>query len=942
MPVVRTFILGSLVFMATAHVCLVSAAAAEPEWPGQWPCYRRDRFLTGFAPGQGRITQPEIKWRKFLGQWSTRVALQTTTADQNAELAIDDTAFSQPLPAGWTVPPTTYDLGGDGRQQRIDLQGQQATISDAAGKVLWQHTFEHPVAQYVVGQFLPGEAGSQVVFWGVKARERVVYNGGYCFDFADGFDKPQQVWEVEVDRNPQAPQLHAADMDGDGDDEVVLVTWYRAIVFDGRTGAVQMECENAAHRNYGYSRIVNVDDDPFPEIVILCDFVLHVDYIDNDGQKMWKPWEGQYEYSTARDEILRVPHDPIVDVDGDGELEMVYNLFNIPADGHWRMIVRDIKSGREELSLTDRYVHDIVDLDGDGAVELLCDQVPLRQRTLYSPIEIAQIRDGEYQTVHEFPRGRWLRYAQPLPGNSRSMAVDAALAVARGDVDGDGQLEVLLSLDEDQNRRAETLLAVGLDTDGQFAVKWKVQPPEQTRFAIEQFRDIDGDQRAEAIVQLEHRSGKMTSQGAAATLVSRRPQRGRFSFPIAVNLDNTPGAELLLQNSREEIVALSAPDAANQSPKTLWTRPGWGEPSTVGYKGSWRGPVATDLDADGQPEILYQDCSPTDLCRLVVLNADGTERWTRTFDEVPYADEDSRLDRFHAGRFNDDDVLDVFLTFHNAGKSSGQSLALDGKTGRTLWHRKYVSDLYPPGQRQLFEPKNDRGCFPTKGMVVHDFNEDGFDDLLFLALDYICLINGQTGMSLEPTPFLHSVLSDSWCAYCSPVTVDADGDGVREIFASASFGTVGALTLDWKPLWSVPSSYQTNPLSHEASVADFDGDGRLEAIVLEHSGDFVAYDVKSGEEDWRNKFEMTKISDQAAADINGDGLPEAIFCRKDTLMALSGQTAAGVQRVLWTLKLPGVGGPPIIADVDGDGFLEIVVCTSDGFVNVIGQSDESN
>lgn len=913
------------------HFCfltllLVTQQPEAVEWPGQWPCYRRDRFLTGFAPGKGAISAPRITWRRFLGGWESRIVVRGAAAGSTHELAVTDALVSRRLGEEWRAPQRLHDLLGNGSQYFIALLGKTIEVRDVAGKAVWRQTFAHPISTALVGEFVPWEKGQQLVLWGTKMRDRVVYNGGHCFSFGRGFDKARKVWEVEVGRNPQRPMMHKADMDGDGDDEIVEVTWYRAIVFDGATGKIQMECNNALNRNYGYTRVQNVDADPYPEIVILCDFKLHVDFIDNDGTKLFKPWDGQYPHAAAaRDEILRVPHDPVADVDGDGDLEMVYNLFNIPKDGRWRVIVRDVRTGKVEIEEVGRYCQDVLDLDGDGVPELLCERVPLRHRVRYSELEIARIARGVYVPLHRIARGRWMRRQHALPGNSSSIAEESRLRVVRSDVDHDGKPEVLLSTDKDGDWQAEEMVAVGVDASGELRPKWRLRSPGPTRVSVENARGGD------VLVRFTHGPGKVTSHGASGDLISRRVSGRLYSFPIAANLDGRPGAEIIVQNSREQIEAIAAPTKQEEAGRRLWAVPGLGEPYQMGYRGEWRGPIAVDLEGDGRPEVLCQDRTPNGACRLVVLNADGTVRWARIFEDFPYSRDLSRLDRFHAGRFNDDAVLDIYLSLHNSGKSSGQSMTLDGRRGRTLWHRKTVADLYPPDQRGKLQGKSSRGCFATKGIVVHDFNSDGFDDLLFLALDYICLINGRSGMALRPTPFLHSVIRTSWCAYSSPVTVDADRDGVLEIFASASFGTVAALTLDWKPLWSVPSSYQTNPRSRESAVADYDGDGRLEAIVLDYRGDLIQYDVKTGAEDWRSRFAASYIGDIAAADVDGDGLPEAVFCRGNDLVAI-GQSKP---HIIWSLALPARGGPPIIADVDGDGLLEIVVCTADGYVNVV-------
>jgi outer membrane protein assembly factor BamB len=72
----------------------------------------------------------------------------------------------------------------------------------------------------------------------------------------------------------------------------------------------------------------------------------------------------------------------------------------------------------------------------------------------------------------------------------------------------------------------------------------------------------------------------------------------------------------------------------------------------------------------------------------------------------------------------------------------------------------------------------------------------------------------------------------------------------------------------------------------------------------------------------------------AAANIDGRGGDEIIYPSGNTLVAVTGDRAAG--RVLWTWQAPAALSLPAIADVDGDGLAEIVVQDAAGTVYCLG------
>jgi outer membrane protein assembly factor BamB len=156
----------------------------------------------------------------------------------------------------------------------------------------------------------------------------------------------------------------------------------------------------------------------------------------------------------------------------------------------------------------------------------------------------------------------------------------------------------------------------------------------------------------------------------------------------------------------------------------------------------------------------------------------------------------------------------------------------------------------------------------------------------------------------------------------SPVVFDVDHDGDDDIIFGSATGMVVALDEAKKIIWEKKVGA---PVTCSPSLADLDGDGKSECLVLDNKGLLLCLDAATGETKW--DFKLPGEVDwghttPVIGDINNDSLQDIIVTdKKGNVVCLDseGQT-------IWS-KNGGHGNvwSPAISDLDGDGMSEILI-----------------
>lgn len=156
----------------------------------------------------------------------------------------------------------------------------------------------------------------------------------------------------------------------------------------------------------------------------------------------------------------------------------------------------------------------------------------------------------------------------------------------------------------------------------------------------------------------------------------------------------------------------------------------------------------------------------------------------------------------------------------------------------------------------------------------------------------------------------------------SPAVADLNGDGHFEIVVVTTYGHVVALDGNGTPLWK---THVGDTLIILPTATDITGDGRPEILVGGRREKFACLDGATGHLLWewrhsgRIEWGTTAI---AAADLDGDGGNEIVTGDSNgTVVCLKGD---GTEH--WLYKGPhGWTLCPAIGDLDGDGKLETIV-----------------
>ena len=383
-----------------------------------------------------------------------------------------------------------------------------------------------------------------------------------------------------------------------------------------------------------------------------------------------------------------------------------------------------------------------------------------------------------------------------------------------------------------------------------------------------------------------------------------------------------------------------------------------------------------DIDNDGFDEIfvgtskaLDADANETRPAGLIVLEHDGTVKWTKTFAAV--AGPDPITGKTYqttsvttAPVFSDvngDGRIDILV---GVGADNADALTPTGQPGdkgglyalnadgSVLWYHQTRDVIGSPSDGPDGRPEGIYGA-PR----VFDIDADGQREVLVTAWDHtFYVLNGRTG-AVEVEVDLHDT------AGATPAVVDLNGDGLFEIVVPSDItnnpaaglpqqgGILRVLTntgLPGVPGWKQQVASSTNidyrgrfdeqSLWSSPKIVDLDRDGRPE--IVQGTGNFFqdarGSHLKVWNADGSLRFQLDAAGRTLAApliaDLDGDGRPEIIaatmnghvqawgadgVARFDTVVQPYSATASGTE-------LPLVR-QPVAVDLDGDNRLEIVL-----------------
>ncbi|MBI2925318.1 MAG: VCBS repeat-containing protein, partial [Verrucomicrobia bacterium] len=483
-------------------------------------------MLDARSPLRGRITEPRIVWRQFVGQWESLVVIEPGARDsqltlRDEEQIAEGAAQRYPLTAFIPAP----------KHEDDDNSSPNVTFADV----------------------LPNEPGKEKLEF-ESGFSKPTINGqwqkcvGRCFAKRNG--QWVHVWETQpIDYLFQALPL-AGDFDGDGQPAIAILPFYELLLLDARTGRIKDRCRFTDTRSYGHFGVYDFDGDGRSEFLIQADFSKHVDVLGFRDGKLRVLWQRLIEPDISNPQkILRVGPVPVADVDGDRRAEVLACVFNDSGDQRWHLTVHDALTGRAMADFADEHLAAPLDVDGDGVSELLTVRTEGGGVREFGIVRVRSLKHGRAETLWEHADSAWATWEPPVPPNVKSTATFGRRTVLWQQAG-----KVACAVLKQRGPSEATILSVARWEDSRFK--------EAVRITGEDLEPIGFDNAGRLLVRSRHlpgRPSKLSARRAESTLL-RTARLGCSPGPVVVAWpDRAAEPTIIAQGCGEELVAFTPP-----------------------------------------------------------------------------------------------------------------------------------------------------------------------------------------------------------------------------------------------------------------------------------------------------------------------------------------------------------------------------------------------
>lgn len=280
--------------------------------------------------------------------------------------------------------------------------------------------------------------------------------------------------------------------------------------------------------------------------------------------------------------------------------------------------------------------------------------------------------------------------------------------------------------------------------------------------------------------------------------------------------------------------------------------------------------------------------------------------------------------------------------------------ALDG-TGSLLWHWRtkgrfmtYPAVLTRPGQSSLIYAADTSGqlaCVDGAGKEVWHSALKGPSGW---SASVVCVLSNagptaviqtdETGLVWAFDALTGKALWQTQVkgSPTSPAVADLDGDGRAEIVVMTSEGNLALLGADGTLRWQRALGGATQTWATPAPVifANSEGAGRI--VAASGSGEVFCLDQR-GETLWQRPTRGAAASTISVGDLDRDGRADVCLVTQTGVIYRFDESG----RVLWEIDMQGRSlAPGGLFDVDGDGQIDFVLSTQSGLMLVLNQRGE--
>ncbi len=912
------------------------APAALPAPAALWPQYRHDHSLAGRFPLRGGLGQaPQVRWSADLGgehtpseQWR----VEDLDGDGQAEVLriLPGQLICQDLRGQirWTcegLPQARVvevrDFAGDGgRGLLVDVNTGtelQTFMVDGAtgGKALLYAKRNVFGESRRSGQLLPGLPGQQFCAWwsGDHVYGERMFCEGWVFSFERGVAHPTVRFHVEEEGMIYAPLHLIADMDGDGRAEMVMISHEQLWVYDLETNQRLLYSQWNPHtiRTYwAHTAALPLKPGERPSILMINPHIPGLKVVEQGGQSARERWKlvigGKEDQYQPLVKIEGGAPDPFIDLDGDGEIEMLAAITNEHGDGRIWLAIFGADQGERRFEAPDLKVLAAEDLDGDGRLEVFLQQSD-------GTLRLANWTGSQFVDRWQ-GAGVEPLFQPPPPEQDLTRALGSKNTLKNPQVwrETPGERPFLMKL------------------EGQVFI-WELAPGGSLKQLRETTHHPALGPVADPAVPPYTWDGKaLVVREPGQELVPQTPptQRVYLAPPPLVGILGGQ-VRVVVRNGQGDLLSLS-PDGID--PKVLVRQ----SPAFAVFTHSTEYPQLCDVDGDRAMELLTSTMGPDSVAAVVAVDGEGQVKL-----RLPIAEGATQLSLGSTGSLGKGEGRWIAVRYTRP-LGGPYVAAYEGRTGKQLWQREHFGFYGENGV--IFALHT-----PT---AVLDYNQDGTDDFLAQSENFYNLVEGHTGKDLlAPMPVHSDAVPGHWTAYATPMPIDLLGDGKLKVFFSRSYQLTAVSDLEGKPFWHWGLTRDTTARNH-AGLGDLDGDGRIEIVVSQADGLLTAYEPeptdhkcpscpasapeadcsRAGQVRWTLRL-PPPLSDITAADLDGDGGDELLLGTGKGLCCL--KEVQGQPTIAWTVDLGRTVGAPILADLFGTGHPAILVPAEDGFLHCL-------
>ncbi|MEI8257196.1 MAG: VCBS repeat-containing protein, partial [Deltaproteobacteria bacterium] len=633
------------------------------------------------------------------------------------------------------------DLDGDGS---VDIVASSSSnvfvLSSTDGRVLWTNP-AGPIGEVGTTHVadLDGDHHPDLYIGECRCCTLRGTSNGVAYSFMGGFATARQLWTLGAVGGCGADADQIADVDGDGQNDLVVSSASSEIqVVSGTTGAITTRIPAPAGGGfYPGTRVypANLDADPALEMVAVTSGYLtssdqgarRIAVYDWDGTAFALLWQANAPDRVSDD--VSIVDGAIGDLDGDAASEVA---FTVVAGGVAHVEIRGGVSGAMRGMIPGARLVGAVDLDNDHLNELLVSEGGMLSAYDVTPTGATRLWSiAGRDVVRQVDHARWVADA------------NASTVLALG-LDADPALELIVSGTDATGR--STLWALNADTN---------PPTEIGHFSAPDGITLLTSAAVQNLTQPYAQVATVTSDGYLIVLdrtmqPTNRITEGEIELPGMriggyysgpYGIGPTPSIArldtqaVLVRDSRPSLLRLDASSAnLTTPPRIVWERRG----------AAW--PVVADVDGDGARDVIVAEGA--DVVNLDPATATH-ERW-RARGAIGAGGMYGDLLPARRGVGG----IDIYLPRALPG-AVFQAVAVNGATGDIRWS----------GFTRALQ-------WGYQSYSVGDLTGDGIDDFVSVTNSTHVLTGADGTLSSDNSTFV---------AYAMPMQTDANGDGETDV-----------------------------------------------------------------------------------------------------------------------------------------------------------------